>query len=339
MKTFNLKPAFIMIFFLSILVVGCKKNATDTTTADQASQARVQSSDAATVQGETDGVDDDANNSAAASERFCGAGNVFNTLNPIPDGTATLPSSSTAAAKIVIIYNGTAVGCRKRTGTVTIDLVNGNRWVDSGAVLKYTFTNFKVENTCTGKSITINGDRYVTNVFGGNLFRLKNGLVSLLKHKIRTGTSGYQVTFTDSSGSKTAVWNVARNTSITYKSTGNVGYYFEASGDTTIAGIAKTESWGNTRYGNPYQTIFSGAVKANTYCGLLKPTAGTVIHTISSTAITVNYGLNILGNPVGVNDCANFFKVTWLLANGASGNQLFTYYFFMAKFLMLNEQS
>lgn len=325
MKTYNLKSALIVVCCFAVLSIACKKNTTDSTTVDQASQARVQSNDAAIVQGESNGVDDDVNNSAAASERFCGAGNVFNTPNPIPDGTATLPSSSTAAAKIVIVYNGTPVGCRKRTGTLTIDLVNGNRWVDSGAVLKYTFTNFKVENTCTGKSITINGDRYVTNVFGGNLFRLKNGLVSLLKHKIRTGTSGYQVTFTDSSGSKTAVWNIARSTSITYKTTGNIGYYFEANGDTTIAGIAKTESWGNTRYGNPYQTIFSGAVKANTYCGLWKATAGTVIHTIASTAITVDYGLNILGNQVGVNDCANFFKVTWLLANGATGNQLFAY--------------
>ena len=223
MKTYNLKSAFVVVCCFAMLNIGCKKNTTDTTTVDQATQARIQSNDAATVQGETDGVDDDVNNSTAASERFSGAGNVFATATGIPDGTVTLPNPG-AAAKIIIIYNGTPVGCRKRTGTLTIDLINGNHWVDSGAVLKYTFTNFKVENTCTGKSITINGERFVTNVLGSNLYRLHSGLVSLLKHKIRTGASGYHVTFTDSSGSKTAVWNVARTTSIHYMSTTQAGY-------------------------------------------------------------------------------------------------------------------
>ena len=325
MKKFNFKTLATLICSVAILTIGCKKNTSSDSVIDQATQARIQSNDASTVQGEADGVDDDVNNAAATSERFCGVGSVFNTAAPLPDGTVSLPGSSTAAAKITITYNGTVVGCRKRTGSVTIDLINGNRWVDSGAVLKYVFTNFKVENTCTGKSITINGERFVTNVYGGNLYRLKNGLVSVLRHRIRTGANGYQVTFTDSSGSKTAVWNVARNTSIRYVNALHVGYYFESNGDTTINGKAQTESWGNTRYGNAYQTVFSTPVKANTYCGLWKPTAGQVIHTISNTTITVDYGLNISGNPVGVGDCAGFFKVSWLLANNISGSQIYQY--------------
>jgi len=318
MKTYN----FIAVFFIGCFILSntaCKKNTNEVTAVvEEATQAKVQSDDADMVQGETESADDDVNNSAATSERFCGAGNFYGSPFTLQDATITLPTAT--FPKLTIVYNGSGISstCKRRTGTITVELINGNRWIDSGAILKYVFTNFKVENVCTQKSITINGERFVTNVYGGNLYRLRNGLVNSLTHRIRTGTTGYQVTFTDSSGSKTANWNVAKRTSIRYVA-GDSTYYFEANGDTTIGAKANTESWGFTRFGKSYQTVFSAAIKANTGCKLWRPTAGEIVHYVSNTIITVKYGLDAIGNPVDVNDCATRYRVNWILANGTPG--------------------
>jgi hypothetical protein len=326
MKTYNLKTIYTLCFFV-IALTACKKNTTTATVVEETTQAKVQSDDASIFAGETESADDDVNNAAATSERFCGVGNVYNIPFTLLDGTITLPTAT--SSKLYITYNGNNVGtCKKRTGTITIELVNGTRWVDVGAILKYTFINFKVENICTNRSIKINGERYVTNVSGGNLFKLRNGIITSLKHKIRTGSTGLQATFTDStSNALTAIWNIARLTTIEYDASNN-RYYFNAAGDTTIYNKANTESWGTTRYGNSYQTVYSTSVKANTGCKLWRPTAGELIHYVNNTTISVKYGLNILGNPVGANDCAEYFKVNWLLANGTTGSSPLTPYRF-----------
>jgi hypothetical protein len=317
MKSVNLKWAVVSLCCFSLIATSCKKNTSNNdATVDESTQARVHSDDATTVSTETESVDDDVNNTVASSARFCGLGNVFGIGNHLPYDADTSNPGNTAN-RIIITYNGTTIGCRKRTGTVTIDLLNAPKWVEAGAILKYTFTNFKVENVCTNRSVRINGERYVTNVNGGNLVRLKAGLVPMLKHKIRTGVIGLEATFTDSSGSKTAVWNVARLTTITY-ATNNNSYYLDAAGDTTIANKPATESWGTTRFGNPYQTVFTAPVKANTFCRLWKPTAGVVTHSVGNYNALVEFGLNASGNPVGPNDCATHYRVTWTLANGTN---------------------
>lgn len=313
-----------MICCTAIFFIACKKSTSNAVAIEEATQARVQSDDAAMVDGETETADDDVNNAAATSERFCGSGNIFSGSFNLADATITNAAAGTAN-RITITYNGTSnpnLPCRKRTGTITIELISGTRWVDVGAVLKYTFTNFKVENTCTNRSVTINGERYVTNVKGGNLFRLNNHTVDSLQHKVRTGSTGLEATFTDSSGTKTAIWNIARNTVI--KNLGNT-YFFTASGDTTLNGYVNTASWGSTRFGSAYQTVYSTSVKANTTCRLWKPTSGEVVHYVGNFSSTIKFGLNALGNLVGVGDCATHFRVTWLASNGLSNTNLLAY--------------
>ncbi|MFY7965125.1 MAG: hypothetical protein ACOVO1_09530 [Chitinophagaceae bacterium] len=323
MKTINFK-CMVVALMCSLVTISCKKTSNNDVIVEEATQARVQTDDAAMVDGETESADDDVNNVTAASERFCGPGNVFGSPFNLADATITTSAPGTAS-KITIVYNGNTnpnSPCRKRTGTIIIDLLNAPKWVDPGATLKYTFINFKVENTCTNRSVTINGERFVTNVKGGNLFRLRNNLVDSLQHKIKTGSVGLEATFTDSSGTKTAVWNVARNTIIK-----NIGttYFFTSMGDTTIGNSINTESWGTTRFGSAYKTVFSSAVKANTNCKLWKPTAGEVVHYVGNFTSTVKLGLNALGNPVGLNDCAGYFRVTWMLSNGTNSSSLVPY--------------
>lgn len=320
-------PIAILCFAL-INIISCKKKTTDAAAViEEAQQAKTQSDDAAMLQGETESADDDVNNAAASSERFCGVGNIYNTPFNLQDATIDLPTAT--STKITITYNGNEIAgtCKKRTGSITIELVKGARWIEVGATLKYTFINFKVENTCYNRSIKINGERYVTNVNGGNLFRLHNKAILSLKHKVRTGVLGLQATFTDSSNTAlTANWNVARLTTIEFDSARNK-YNFSAAGDTNIAGKVNTESWGTTRYSNAYQTVFTTPVKANTHCKLWRPTAGEIVHFVGGTTITVKYGLNASYSQVGLNDCAGFFKVSWVLNNGITGSQNYAYRF------------
>jgi len=329
MKIINLKAFFLMLFSITIFSISCKKKTTDVVnTLEEAIQARVQSDDATMLQGETQNVDDEVNNATSTSERFCGIGNIYNVPFNLYDAIIDLPTTN--SGKLTITYNGVVNSgdCKKRTGVITVELVKGVRWVDIGAILKYTFINFKVENICSNQSIKVNGERYITNVNGGNLFRLKNSAVTSLKHKVRTGLNGLDITFTDSSNiSRTAVWNVARISTIEFDSARNK-YNFNSAGDTIINGKINTESWGTTRYGNPYITVFSIPVKANTFCKLWRPTSGEISHYVGNTTVTVKYGLNALGSPVGQNDCAGFFKVNWVLSNGISGSQPLAQYRF-----------
>ena len=307
-----------LVIIGSVVAVSCKKAVdavVDNVDASNTSKAKTQSIDASFVNGETDQTDNDVNNSASASAKMSGAGNN-NTSNGVPDASI---DSSSSLKTITINYNGTQVGCKKRTGSITVDLISGNRWVDVGAVIKYTFNNFKVFNTCTNKSVTISGTRTVTNVLGGNLYTLALLRSPKLTHKVR---ASYNVTFVDSNGTtKTAQWNVARKTDIIYA---NSFFGFTSSGDTTYSGLSSVESWGTTRDGYNYTTQFTTPIVSNTGCGVWKPTAGVVIHTVASFPFTVQYGLDASGNQVTAG-CAAYYKVSWLTIAGATVSALFPY--------------
>ncbi|MBS4043836.1 MAG: hypothetical protein KGZ59_08485 [Chitinophagaceae bacterium] len=317
MKTFNFKTALILVCCFSLFSIACKKATSDVNVTDEV-QASVQSDDDEMFQSETETVDDDITNSLSSSARFCGAGNVFVGGNFLPPDVDT-SNPGNIANRMVFTFNGTVHGCRKRTGTITVDLLYANKWIEPGATLRIKFTNFKVEDVCRNRSITINGERLNTNVNGGNLFRLSINQISMLRHRIRTGTIGIEATFTDSSGSKTAVWNVAKNKTATFTVNPNK-YNFEVSGDTTINGKVNTAAWGTTRFGKSYQTVYTSSVKSNTHCKVWRPTSGLVAHTVGAQTVQVVYGLNAQGNPVGPGDCATHFKVYWTNNNTSVTN-------------------
>lgn len=302
---------------VALLTISCKKTSTSDTTTEDITEAKVHSEDAVTFDGESDAIDDDVNNTAASSAKFCG-NNIFAPgANRIPFDADTTNSGNTPT-RIILTFNGNVAtgSCRKRTGTITIDLLNAPRWVESGAVLRYTFTNFKIQDICKNKSIMFNGERYVTNVNGGNLVRLKMGLVNSLVHKIRNGANGMNVTFTDSSSTKTAVWNAARRNEIKFDSTNN-GFYFTCNGDTTLNGVANTASWGNTRNGKAYTLVVNNVVKSNTICKLWRPTAGATTNTVGNFSFTTLFGLDAQGNAV-TSGCATHYKVSWTIGGGGS---------------------
>ena len=303
---------------LSLFAVSCKKSSSDnSTTTEDVAEAKVHSDDAVNFDGESDAVDDDVDNTVASSAKFCGAFIFNNGINHIPFDVDTT-NAVNSTSRIILTFNGNiAPGqCRKRTGTITIDLLNAPKWVETNAVLRYTFTNFKVQDVCKGKSITLNGERYVTNVSGGNLVRLKLGGINSLVHKIRNGANGLSVTFTDSSSSKTAVWNAARKTEIKFDSLSN-GFYYTVNGDSTLNGIQYTASWGNTRNGKAYTTVINNAIKSNTVCKLWRPTVGLTTHTVGNFSFTTLFGLDANGSAV-TSGCATHYKVSWQIGGGGS---------------------
>lgn len=317
----KLQSISVIIFCaIALFFASCKKSSSTDITISDVSHAQIHSEDEAVVDGETDNVDNDIDNTVASSIKLCGIGNVYgNSVNHLPpDADTNNPANS--ATKIILTFNGT-VGCRKRTGTITIELLNKPKWVEPGAVLKYTFTNFKVEDICRSRSITINGERFVTNVNGGNLVRLRLGQVTgnALLHRIKNGASGLVVDFTDSSGTKTANWNAARKRTMTFDAD---VFYLTIDGDTTRNGVPNTVSWGTTRLGKSYQTSITNSISANTHCGLWKPTSGTVLHTVGTFPVTVQYGLDLHGNPSA--GCPNFYQVSWTL-NGTIASKIFQY--------------
>jgi len=301
------------------VVISCKKATTSAVvnTVDNTSEtnAKTQSSDASFVTSETDQADNDVNNTASACARVNKNGPVA-TSNGVPSNADT---SSTFAGVITINYHGQiGTTCRTRTGSITIQLMSGNKWSDSGAVLQYTFNNYKVTNNCNGKTVTLNGTRTITNLTGGNVYTITlAGNSSTIVHKVR---ANYTAAFTDSASTtvKTAVWNVARKTTISYL----VGLYsISTAGDTTYNGIANTESWGTTRNGDAYTTVFTLPVTNNTYCGLPyigRPTSGTVEYTVGSLAFNVQYGLTASGTPAAVGSCipVYYYQVTCTISTG-----------------------
>ena len=307
-----------MVVIGSVIAVSCKK-AADTLVnnidATNTSKAKSQSIDASLINGETDQTDNDVDNSASACAKMSGAGNT-NTSSGVADASI---DSSSSLKTITINYNGTQVGCKKRTGSITVDLINGTRWVDVGAVIQYTFNNFKVFNVCTNKSVTISGTRTLTNVLGGNVYTLAIARTPKLTHKVR---ANYNVTFVDSNGTtKTAQWNVARKTDIIYA---NSFFGVTNAGDTTISSVSSVESWGTTRDGYSYTTQFTTPLVSNTACGLWKPTVGAIIHTVGGFPFTVQYGLDATGNQV-TSGCAAYYKISWLTVAGATVSVLLPY--------------
>ena len=327
----NKKTTFLLLAVIvivsSITIISCKKAAdavVNTVDNTNATNAKTQSSDASFVTSETDQADNDVNNTASACARVNHNGPVA-TSNGVPYNADT---SSTFAGVITINYHGQiGTTCRSRTGSITIQLISGNKWSDTGAVLQYTFNNYKVTNNCNGKSVTINGTRTITNLSGGNVYTITlAGYPSTIKHKVR---ANYTAAFTDSASTtvKTANWNVARQTTISYL----VGLYsISTSGDTTYNGVANTESWGTTRNGDTYTTVFALPVTNNTYCGLPyvgRPTSGTVAYTVGSFAFTVQFGLTATGTPAALGTCIPiyYYMVTWPTVAGTTASIMVPY--------------
>lgn len=320
----------IAFFTITFLVIGCSKSGTSTSpsnTDETTLQAKVtqNAEDQTNIQNDDDAR---ANDATAAAETVPGFGlnSVNNNAHFGTFGiTDTISIDSTTSkwfiidktpfkskiARIVLRYRGIreALTGYIKKGKITVELINGKKWTDVGAILKETDS---VYITFNGKTRFYSGERIVTNVSGGfyNLNQLPNPFV----YKIRAYGN---VTFED--GTMRTYWIKRINTF-----TKTSPYTFTIAGDTTVNSNVCTIG-GTTRFGDNFLIQAPQAISANAVCGYGKPTAGIRILSYYSEPITITYGVDASGNQVATGDCAKGFKINWTKLNGQQGSVIIDY--------------
>jgi|NOAtaT_6_FD_contig_41_6509529_length_937_multi_4_in_0_out_0_1 hypothetical protein len=213
--------------------------------------------------------------------------------------------------KIVITYDGlSGDGLRMRTGTVILQLISGAKWSDAGAVLSVEAQNLKITRVSTGKSVTLNGVHYITNVTGGKVLVDEN-----VVHSVRGNT---QVTFDNGTMRS---WQVARKRTYT-NAAGQLSLKVE--GDTAVGGYSNVVVWGTNRRGNAFYTQITSPLLFTTTCSN-RPVSGVKVHNSMSKNITVTFGVDASGNPYSGSDCPYGFKISWVDRKGNTRTSVSAY--------------
>lgn len=273
---------------------------------------------------ELDQVDQDINEHL--SEFGSGKNETGVSISSSPLCGATIDSTDYAQNILYINFDG-VTPCfhpsRTRSGQIKIELISGSSWHQAGAVMRQTFTDFKVTRLSDNRSIEFNGDKTLKNLNGNNWigFFLSASTLAFEERAL-----DIDVTFDNGS---TAVWNSARVTEWGYVQPGTTpgiqqGYItFRATGDTAMAGHSVTDSWGVNRFGQDFITYYNADINSNTYCGLWRPVAGQLVHEVEGNNYTLTLGVDQSGNPSSAN-CAYGYEVSWDI-NGNANSQVFSY--------------
>ena len=319
----------IAFFTIAFLVIGCSKSGTSTSPSntDEATlQAKVtqNSEDQTNIQNDDDAR---ANDATTAAETVPGFGlNAVN--NSAHFGTfgadTTVINDSTSFSwfiidktpfkskipRIILRYKGIKESQTgyKKVGIITVDLINGKKWTDTGAILRETDS---VYITYNGKTRFYNCVRFVTNVSGGyyNISQKPNPFVYTM-HAYGS------ITFED--GTQRTYWITRRNSF--NKSN---PFTFSVAGDTTINSNSCTIG-GVTRYGANFLVQAPEAISSNLVCGYVNPTLGERILAYGTEAVTITYGVDDTGTPI-TNGCAYGFKINWTKLSGQQGTVVISY--------------
>lgn len=241
--------------------------------------------------------------------------------------------------------NSTTCGSRVLSGTVAVELQAGHtRFSEQGAVLKFTFTNYKVLYISSNQSLTYNGIAYVTNTSGGTFVDLFTS-VATIEQKVR---ANIDVTF-DTSATATPVtrtWHIFRKKVFESANTNGTAISFTLTGDTSstddsyingtynsiseyglsrdgykfINNVTQDFVWENcgTVASGPY-ILKTGSVTQTAYLGNIVP----IIYPDAYATFTATAGaMGTPGTPAGaiVNNCeANGYNISWTIRNGETG--------------------
>jgi hypothetical protein len=298
----------VAVLSAAILFTSCKKD--KTSTIDDTTEYKVQADDQSRFSNETDAAANDAN---TAVENIGGTYNGDTPLTPllpsICDATVTVDTVS-VPRKLTITYNGNnCAGTRTRTGVVTVSFAPNFRWNQAGAQYTVKYENLKITRLSDNKSITINGEKTVTNVSGGRLRNLATRGSAII-HTIKS--SNMNVTFDDGT---TRTWQLARQRSFTYD--GGIVL--------TITGIAPQGNgiaeWGTNRNGNTFSSAITQPLVIKQTCNF-RLVSGQVTHTGLVVTVTTTFGLDAAG--IAISACPSgsfYYKVVW---TGIGGNS-YTY--------------
>ena len=271
---------------------------------------------------EFDQIDDDVNN---AINDLPGFGKTDETQSS-PMCGATMDTSELDMNIVYFNFDG-ETPCfspsRTRSGQIKVELINGEHWRDAGAVLRQTFTDFKIVRLSDDRSVEFNGTRTLENVNGFDWLAFLAGNESIM---YRARMVGMQVTFDNNAN---ATWNHARTTNWSFNPANTdpdisqAHLKFVANGDTTVNGHATSDSWGVNRYGSTFTNYYNSSIESNSYCGFWRPVQGELVHEVSNAEYAITLGVDQDGNPSTL-DCAYGFKVSWDVG-GDQNEQIFSY--------------
>ena len=295
----------VAILSAGLFLSSCKKEKTDTT--DTTTEFKVQSDDQARFSSETDAVSDDAN---AALENLGGTYAGERPLTPpLPfacDATVTVDTTSNPRI-ITITYNGlNCIGTRIRTGVVVISFSPNFRWAAAGSHYTVATQNLKITRVLDNKSITINGEKTITNVSGGKLRNLATRTTPII-HDVTS--SGITVTFDDGTQRN---WQIAKRRTFTYDN----GIVIAVSGMHSEGGINGIAEWGTNRAGHAFTSAILESLTVKQSCNF-RLVSGKIQHTGPAVTTTTTFGLDVAGNPVTSCPIGPFYyKVVWVGLNG-----------------------
>lgn len=138
-----------------------------------------------------------------------------------------------------------------REGQVTLELLVGTSLAQKNSVAKFSFINYRVTDTETGKYVLHNGVLLITNLSGGVLTNLTENQPQLV-HKTRS--DNFHIFYSGSSGD--IISNTARIKKFSKLGLGN-NYEMIVYPDTTINGIADVADWGTLRNGKTFYHIIT----------------------------------------------------------------------------------
>lgn len=301
-----------------LLLAGCTK-LTKNTIADP--DAKQHNEDVSNTKNESDNLNTDINNilkdvpgfgktESSAAFTICGATvDTSHQYDPTPKVTVTFDGTTACGSP-----------ARIRSGVVTLELIQGNKWSDAGAKLKVTHTNYKVTFVnLNNHYLTFNGTKYLTNVDG--LDYVGYYFSGSLTARIRERSNDMTVTFENG---QTESWNSARLSTV--QITNYTTITATVNGDSTSNG--KTiDSWGTTRFGTHFTTEMISPWVSGTTCGWWRPTQGKYTSTTDNFSVTATCSVDQQGNVVNSGCGAYGYKIEWNYNNGtATGNAVVAYF-------------
>jgi hypothetical protein len=291
---------------LFITFSACKKDAApvvdETTT-----ESTVQAEDQANLSLEMDAVDNDVN---AAIESDLMIGGRSTRLATICDASVAVDSTDTTRT-ITISYDGTTT-CRtdrSRSGSITLSVARAAKWREPGTAVTITVTNLKVTRASDSKSITLNGNRVITNVSGGKIIEMTANSPT----RTQTVTSDVTITF-DNGPART--WHVANQRLFTLDGS---NFMITITGMHEATGLAGISDWGTDRLGQEFSTQIVSPLVVSSACDW-RLVSGKVKYNKAAFSITTTFGLDATGVATGCPATGGHFyrKTEWTNALSVS---------------------
>ncbi|MFN9518828.1 MAG: hypothetical protein ACK574_03745 [Bacteroidota bacterium] len=227
----------------------------------------------------------------------------------IPGATVN-DSTFIGMKKIIVTYNGnSADGQRFRTGTLSIQLIEGTKWTNAGSVIRIDVDNIRITKNGTSNSMTVQGTYYIKNLTGGRAFVAAN-----VQHKLWGGaTIGFI-------NGQATVWNISRKR--TFENNSGV-LSLKAEGDTSVNGETNVIVWGKNRRGVAFTVINNEPVMWSSTCPTKVMSGKRTVKGFAAD-ITIIHGVNSDGTPT-TSGCPYGYKLEWKNKSGEDRSTTIAY--------------